>query len=297
MNLKLKIAIWIFRIIPISIRRAIATTLARLGYYLLLKHKLIVVHNLTHAFPEKSLDEILKIAKASYTSFALILAEFSEIPYMNKDNLSQWITFKGLDHYTEACRKGKGVLLFSAHFGNWEIGNAALAITTKPLIFIYRILDSPFLEKAITYVRTTCNITSMDKENAMRPMIRALKKGETINILIDQNVAVYDGIFVNFFGRPACTTSGLALLAMHTGAPVLPVFTTRQPDGKYVLEIGPEVPIVRSSNRDADVLENTQTFTKMIEDHIRKYPEQWFWLHQRWKTKRCQARKATSNEQ
>jgi KDO2-lipid IV(A) lauroyltransferase len=143
---------------------------------------------------------------------------------------------------------------------------------------------------AITYVRATCGNISMDKENAMRPMIRALKKGETINILIDQNVAVYDGIFVNFFGRPACTTSGLALLAMHTGAPVLPVFTTRQPDGKYVLEIGPEVPIVHSSNRDADVLENTQTFTKMIEDHIRKYPEQWFWLHQRWKTKLCQKR-------
>lgn len=297
MSLKLKIAIIISRFIPLSAKRAIVTGLARLGYYLLLKHKLIVFHNLTRAFPEKSPDEILKIAKASYASFALVVAEFSEILYMNKDNLSQWINIKGLDHYTEACRKGKGVLLFSAHFGNWEMGNAALAITTKPLIFIYRVLDSPFLEKAITYVRTTCDITSMDKENAMRPMIRALKKGETINILIDQNVAVYDGIFVNFFGRPACTTSGLALLAMHTGAPVLPVFTTRQPDGKYVLEIGPEVPIVRSSNRDADVLENTQTFTKMIEDHIRKYPEQWFWLHQRWKTKKCQARKATSNEQ
>lgn len=296
MSLKLKIAIWIFRIIPLSVRRTIAIALARLGYYLLLKHKLIVVHNLTRAFPEKSPDEILKIAKASYASFALVVAEFSGIPYMNKDNLCQWINLKGLDHYTEARRKGKGVLLFSAHFGNWEIGNAALAITTKPLIFIYRILDSPFLEEGITYVRATCGNISMDKKNAMLPMIRALKKGETINLLIDQNVAVYDGIFVNFFGRPSCTTSGLALLAMHTGAPVLPVFTTRQPDGKYVLEIGPEVSVACSGNRDADVLENTQTFTKIIEDHIRKYPEQWFWLHQRWKTKLCQTRQATSNE-
>jgi KDO2-lipid IV(A) lauroyltransferase len=296
MSLKLKIAILIFRIIPLSVRRAIANGLARLGYYVSFKHRLIVIHNLTRAFPEKSLDEILKIAKASYASFALVVAEFSEILYMNRDNLSQWINIKGLDHYTEACRKGKGVLLFSAHFGNWEIGNAALAITTKPFIFVYRILDSAFMEKGITYVRASYGNISLDKENAMRPMIRSLKNGSTINLLIDQNVAVYDGIFVNFFGRPACTTSGLALLAMHTGAPVLPVFTTRQPDGKYLLEIGSEVPVVRSGNRDADVLENTQTFTKMIEDHIRKYPEQWFWMHQRWKTKLCQARRVASNE-
>lgn len=290
MSLKLKIGLWIFRVIPLAVRRAVFSGLAWLGYRLSVKHRLIVLHNLTRAFPEKSPAEIVRIAKASYRSFGRVVAEFSEITRLNPDNVHQWVRIQGLEHYDEARRKGKGVLLFSAHFGNWEIGNAAMAIARKPLIFIYRILDSQFLEEAITYVRATCGNISLDKENAMRPMIRALKKGETINILIDQNVAVYDGIFVNFFGRPACTTSGLALLAMHTGAPVLPVFTTRQPDGKYVLEIGPEVPIVRSGNRDADVLENTQTFTKMIEDHIRKYPEQWFWLHQRWKTKLCQKR-------
>lgn len=265
--------------------------LARIFFCLSLKHRLIAVHNLMRAFPEKSLNEILKIAKASCVSFALVVAEFSEILYLNKNNLHRWIQIKGLDNYTAACLKGKGVLLFSAHFGNWEIGNAALAITTKPLLFVYRILDNAFLEEGITRVRASCGNISLDKENAMRPMIRALKKGSTISLLIDQNVAVYDGIFVNFFGRPACTTSGLALLAMHTGAPVLPVFTTRMPDGKYLLTIGAEVPINHSGDRDADVLANTQHFTKILENHIRLYPEQWFWLHQRWKTKRCQARR------
>jgi KDO2-lipid IV(A) lauroyltransferase len=101
---------------------------------------------------------------------------------------------------------------------------------------------------------------------------------------------VYDGIFVDFFGRPACTTSGLALLALHTSAPVLPVFTTRMPDGKYLMEIRAEVAIRNTGNRDADVRENTQAFTRIIEEHIRKYPEQWFWMHQRWKTKTCQMR-------
>jgi len=293
MSLKLKIGLWIFRVIPLAVRRAVFSGLAWLGYRLSVKHRLIVLHNLTRAFPEKSPAEIVRIAKASYRSFGRVVAEFSEITRLNPDNVHQWVRIQGLEHYDEARRKGKGVLLFSAHFGNWEIGNAAMAIARKPLIFIYRILDSQFLEEAITYVRATCGNISLDKENAMRPMIRALKKGETINILIDQNVAVYDGIFVDFFGRPACTTSGLALLVLHTGAPVLPVFTTRMPDGKYWLEIGAEVAIRNTGNRDADVRESTQTFTGIIEEHIRKYPEQWFWMHQRWKTKKCQARMVT----
>jgi KDO2-lipid IV(A) lauroyltransferase len=119
-------------------------------------------------------------------------------------------------------------------------------------------------------------------------MIRLLRNGGTINILIDQNVAGYEGVFVDFFGRRACTTPGLALLALHTKAPVLPVFTRRLPDGKYLLEIGKKVEIVNSGNRDADVLINTQNFTKIIEDKIRQYPAQWLWFHQRWKTKLCQ---------
>lgn len=291
MSLKLKIGLWIFRVVPLAVRRAVFSGLAGLGYGLSVKHRLIVLHNLTRAFPEKSPAEIERIAKASYRSFGRVVAEFSEITRLNPDNIHKWVHIHGLEHYDEARRKGKGVLLFSGHFGNWEIGNAVLAIARKPLIFIYRILDSAFLEEAITHVRASCGNISLDKENAMRPMIRALKKGETISILIDQNVAVYDGIFVDFFGRPACTTSGLALLALHTGAPVLPVFTTRMPDGKYVMEIGAEVAIRNTGNRDADVRENTQAFTGIIEDHIRKYPEQWFWMHQRWKTKTCQARR------
>jgi KDO2-lipid IV(A) lauroyltransferase len=130
----------------------------------------------------------------------------------------------------------------------------------------------------------------LPKEKAMRSMLRLLKEGATINLLIDQNIAWYEGVFVDFFGRPACTTTGLALIALHTGAPVLPAFTHRLPNGKYLLEIGKKVAISRSENHNNDVLMNTQNFTKIIEEHIRQYPEQYLWMHQRWKTKLCQAK-------
>ena len=286
-----KIAIFLFRVIPLPVRRVIAIGFARLLYHLSLEHKLIAVHNLIRSFPEKSLNEILKIAKSSYASIALTMSEFFDILYLNKDNLHRWVSVRGLDHYEKACREGKGVLLFSAHFGSWEIGSAALAMMTKPLIFMVRLLDSPFLEDASTYVRGYCGNTSLHKDNAMRPTLRLLKKGETIKLLIDQNVSWYEGVFIDFFGRPACTTSGLATLALHTRAPVLPIFTTRMPDGKYLMEIGPRIETVNTGNRDRDVLMNTQNYTKIIEDHIRKYPEQWFWVHQRWKTKLWQAKR------
>ena len=288
--MKERFVINLLRHVPLRVRRALAFFLARLAYYISLKHRLIAIHNLMRSFPDKPLKEIIVIAKESYAGFVLVVAEFFDIPYLNKNNLRQWINIEGLDNYTEACKEGKGVLIFSAHFGNWEIGNAALAIMTQPFIFIYRVFDSSLLERAITGVRASYGNISLSKDNAMRPIIRLLKNGATINLLIDQNVAWYEGVFVNFFGRKACTTPGLALLALHTKAPVLPVFTCRLPDGKYLLEIGKKVEIVSSGNRGVDVSINTQNFTKIIEDKIRQYPTQWFWLHQRWKTKLCQVK-------
>jgi Kdo2-lipid IVA lauroyltransferase/acyltransferase len=289
-NLKTNLIVALVKHIPLSVRRGFTCALATAFYRLSLKHRLITIHNLMRSFPEKTTDEITAIARGSYGSFALVAAEFADIPYLTKNNLEKFITIEGLDHYAAACKEGKGVLLFGAHFGNWEIGNAALAIVTNPFVFIYRILDSAFLEKNITAVRASYGNVSLSKESAMRPMIRHLKKRATINLLIDQNVAWYDGVFVDFFGRPACTTSGLALLALHTGAPVLPAFTRRLPGGKYILEIGEKVEIARTGSRDNDVLLNTQKFTTVIEEEIRRRPEQWFWLHQRWKTKSCQIR-------
>jgi KDO2-lipid IV(A) lauroyltransferase len=288
--MKKKFIVILVKHIPLNWRRVFVVSMVRILYHLFLKHRLITLHNLLRSFPEKSIDEIKSISWQSFRSFALLTAEFADIFYLTKDNLHEWISIEGLDNYRDAGREGKGVLLFGAHFGCWELGNAALAITTKPFVFIYRGLDSFFLETHITGARASYGNISLPKEKAMRSMLRLLKNGTTINLLIDQNIAWYEGVFVDFFGRPACTTSGLALIALHTEAPVLPAFTRRLPNGKYVLEIGRKVEIIRSESHDNDVLINTQNFTKIIEEHIRKYPEQYLWMHQRWKTKLCQAK-------
>jgi KDO2-lipid IV(A) lauroyltransferase len=285
---KLKIIRFFLRITPLGVRRALVIALAKLGYYLSLKHRLITIHNLTRAFPKKPMDEIIEIAKAAYANFACIIAEFPEITYLNSTNIDRWVKVKGLEHYEKARRKGKGVLLITAHFGNWEFGNAALAILSKPPVFMARRLDSDFLEEASIAARSMLGIRTINKESAMRPVLRFLKAGEAVKLLIDQNVAVYDGVFVDFFGRPACTTTGVALLALHTGAAVLPIFTSRTPDGRFLTEIGEEIQTVVTGNRDSDVLTNTQNYARAIEDYVRKYPKQWFWVHQRWKTRPCQ---------
>jgi len=279
------------RIFPLFIKRFIAVSASRAAYYLLPKHKLIALHNLTRSFPEKSLTENLQIIKDTYASFALTFIEFLQILYLNRNNLDTRVSVKGLEHYEKACREGKGVLLFTAHFGNWEMGNAALAILSKPPIFMARTLDSPFLEEITTSVRSRLGIGNIHKKNVMSSILIQLRKGEVLKLLIDQNAAAREGVFVNFFGRPACATTGIALMAIHTGAAVLPVFTTRMPDGRYLTEIGPRVDTVNTGNRDQDVLQNTQNYNTIIENHVRKYPGQWLWLHQRWKTKLVQARR------
>jgi len=291
LSFPVKFAIMLDRMFPLFIKRFIAVRASRVAYYLLPKHKLIALHNLTRSFPEKSLTENLQIIKDTYASFALTFIEFLQILYLNRNNLHRWVSVKGLEHYEKACREGKGVLLFTAHFGNWEMGNAALAILSKPPIFMARTLDSPFLEEITTSVRSRLGIGNIHKKNVMSSILSQLRKGEVLKLLIDQNAAAREGVFVNFFGRPACATTGIALMAIHTGAAVLPVFTTRMPDGRYLTEIGPRVDTVNTGNRDQDVLQNTQNYNTIIENHVRKYPGQWLWLHQRWKTKLVQARR------
>ncbi len=278
----------LFGSIPLKIRKAFFRAIFILAYHFGEKNRLITLHNLIRSFPEKSLPEITGIAKNVYLNLGTVAAEFFEIPYLTKENMADWVKFEGLENYTRALSKKRGILFYTGHFGNWELGAACFGLQGIVVNIIYRALDNPALEDFVAWFRTHTGHKVIPKGGAARKIVRLLKKNESIGILIDQNVSWHEGVFVDFFGRPASTTTGLVALALQTGAPVVPVFIVRSGDGTYKIIIYEEAEITKTDDYEADLFENTQKLTGIVEDIVRKYPDQYFWLHQRWKTKKSQ---------
>jgi KDO2-lipid IV(A) lauroyltransferase len=288
-----QILLFIFRCIPQIVRKELFATLFYLFYHLGTKNRLITLHNLMRSFPEKNAKEIIGIAKGVYRHFAIVAAEFFDLPSLNRENIHRWVEVEGLENYQSASAKGKGLLSIVAHFGNWELMTIAVPMYLQPSDIVYRPLDNPIIDNIVEYVRTMQGNDLIPKKGAGKKIIKLLKENHLVGILNDQNVAKSEGVFVDFFGRPACTGEGLALMAMRTGAPVLPAFMARQKSGKYKFIIKPAIEAVCTDDYEADLLVNTQRFTKAVEEVIREYPEQWFWFHQRWKTKPWQKKLKT----
>lgn len=271
------------RTIPVGLRRSLFSILSLAYYHIDPRRRLITLHNLSKAFPDKNMDEIQRLAKGAYRNVALVAAEFADLPFWTKENIGNILSVEGLEHCVGALRKKRGLLILSAHFGNWELGLIVASLLLEPMTFIYRPLDNVVLENLVTWVRQSTGNRSVAKKSAMWPMVRVLRQNGIIGLLIDQNVSDYEGVFVDYFGFSACTTNGLAHLALLTSAPVVPAFMVRQDDNRYRFVFGPEVDLIRTEDREKDVVENTRIFTAIIEDTVRQYPDQWLWLHQRWK--------------
>jgi len=274
-----------FGAVPRKMRIGFFTGMFRLFYYLAPRRRLITLHNLRCAFPEKSTTEIKSIAKGAYRTLGISSADFFEIPSLTKDNIGDLVDVEGLEYCTKALEKNRGMLMLGAHFGNWELAAVAFSLLFKPAVITYRPLDSPTLDNLVLWVRSSSGNILIDKKRAMRKMLRSLTHNEIVATMIDQNMSRREGVFVDFFGQPACTTTGLALISLHTESPVIPAYIVRLENGRYKLIIREEIQIAHTGNEDKDVHVNTQNFTQVVEDIVREYPEQWFWLHQRWKTK------------
>ena len=280
--------LFIFHFIPRNVRKGLFIAFFSLFYHLVTKNRLIVLCNLQRSFPEKDLKEVIRIAKGVYRHFAIVATEFFDLPQITKENIHQWVDVEGLENYQAAVAQGKGVLSIVAHFGNWELMTIAVPMFLKPMDIVYRPLDNPVIDNMVEYVRTMNGNELIPKGGSGKRIMELLKENHIIGILSDQNVATREGVFVDYFGRPACTGVGLAVMAMRSGAPVIPAFMARQKSGKYKLILKPAVEITHTDNYDADLAVNTQRFTKIVEGIVREYPDQWFWLHQRWKTKKWQ---------
>jgi Kdo2-lipid IVA lauroyltransferase/acyltransferase len=282
------IILFCFRCVPLSIRKLFFKSLLMLFYHAAAKHRLIALHNLRCAFPEKEMEELITIAKGVYRNVAITAAEFFSMPSITRENLHEWVEMEGLEYFEAGIAQGKGLLTIIAHFGNWELMPVTAPLFLKPSYIVYRPLDSPVLDNMVEHVRTMNGNEMIQKGGSGKRIMELLKENHSIGILSDQNVAAREGVFVNFFGRPACTGVGLAVLALRSGAPVLPMFMARQKTGKYKFILKPLVEISQTGDYEKDLLENTQRFTKVVEDVVREYPDQWFWIHQRWKTKKWQ---------
>jgi Kdo2-lipid IVA lauroyltransferase/acyltransferase len=278
--------IQILRILPRPLSRAFAISIAMLVYLLYPRLRRVGMRNLEMAYPEKSEVERNRILRAEFTSLGRQLAELFQFPRYTKENVEQVVVYDGFENFEHARTRAKGVLFLTAHFGAWELSAFSHSLHGHWMHIVMRPMDNVYLNRLILRYRTMHGNKTVDKDDFVRGLLSAMKADEVVGILMDTNMTPPQGVFVDFFGIPACTASGLARIALRTDAAVVPGFTIWDEIlGKYRLRFDPAVELVRTGNLEADILANTQRFTKIIEDYVRQYPEQWLWVHRRWKTR------------
>jgi len=272
-------------LLPRPLARAAGISLAWIIYFLHRRLRRVGIRNLALAFPEKSRRERAKILRGVFTSLGRQVAEVCLYRKYTPENVSKIVVYEGFENFERALARGKGVLFLTAHLGAWELSAFAHSLYGYPLGVLMRPLDNPYLDRLAREYRTAHGNKAVDKDFA-RGLIAAMRKGETVGVLMDTNMIASQGVFVDFFGIPACTASGIARVALKTDAAVVPGFTIWDPMlKKYRLRFDPVVNLIRTGNTEADVVANTALFTKIIEDYVRRYPDQWLWVHRRWKTR------------
>ena len=245
----------------------------------------IALRNLGAAFPDWSPKQIRETALACAEHFGSVLFDFLAATRLSRERLLESVEMQGADNYRSSVARGKGVFLLSAHFGNWEIGALAAGLLERPIASVVRPLDNPYLDRALSDLRGRFSNRTIAKKRAAREILREVRAGETVAILIDQNVLAREAVFVPFFGRPAATSPALAQFHLKTDAAVVPVFCRPLGEGRY--RLGFEEPILLSdlapARRAVEPL--TALYTQVTEGVVRAEPRLWLWMHNRWRTR------------
>jgi KDO2-lipid IV(A) lauroyltransferase len=279
-------AIKLMGVLPRPIARAIGIALGLTVFRFHRRLREVGMHNLALAFPKMSEKDRREIVRAEYISLGRQLAEVCLFPRYTRENVSQVVVYSGLENYEKAFACGKGVLYLTGHLGGWELSAFAHSLQGHPMSIVMRPLDNPYIDALVQRYRTMHGNKTVSKDDFIRGLLAAMRAGEAVGILMDTNMTPPQGVFVNFFGVSAYTASGLARIALRTDAAVVPTFTTWDRSlKKYVLRFDPAVELVRTGNDEADIVANTGMFTGVIENYVRRYPDQWLWLHRRWKTR------------
>ncbi len=272
--------------LPRPLARAAGILLAWTVYLLHVRLRRVGKKNLAMALTEKSRRERARILRGVFTGFGRQAAEVCLFPKYTRENSNKIVVYDGFENFERAFARGKGVLFLTAHLGGWELSAFYHSLQGHPLHVVMRPLDNVYLDRLTRHYRTMHGNSMVDKDDFVRGLLSAMKAGEMVGLLMDTNMTPPQGVFVNFFGIPACTASGLARIALRTDAAVVPGFTIWDPVlRKYRLRFDPALRLIRTGDDEADAVANTQQFTKVIEDYVRRYPDQWLWVHRRWKTR------------
>jgi KDO2-lipid IV(A) lauroyltransferase len=282
--------VWVFvhgvRLLPRRLARAAGAAIGAVAFHVLGRLRRVGLRNLELAFPEMTAGEREAILRSEYRNLGFLLAEFCKMPDYTAATASRFIRYEGLENYLRAWEKGKGVLVLTGHLGAWELSSFYHSLMGMPMGMVIRRLDNPLVDEFVNRVRCLHGNRVIHKDDFARRLIASMRAGETVGILMDTNMTPPQGVFVPFFGVPACTASGMARIAEKTGAAVLPGFLLwEEHEQKYVLRFGEELEVVHTGDAEQDVLTNTAVFTAAIERYVRRYPEQWLWMHRRWKTR------------
>lgn len=270
--------------IPAGLRYAIGLGLGYLCWPLIpAKRKKMVVNNIILSL-ELTEQEALEIARKSAVRFGPMFFEVLALPVLTENNIAGVVCFEGEERLAAALQSGKGAILATAHSGNWELLGAALAMRGFPLVAVAQKQTSKVMDRFINELRTGAGMQIVYKHE-VRYILRILGQGKLLGLLIDQD-AHGDGIFVEFFQRIASTPQGAAVFARLKDIPIVPAFITEVSPGRHKVLIHEPVYVTKTANREADIFAATQVLTRRVEEHIRQKPAEWFWLHNRWKTKK-----------
>ncbi len=262
---------------PLPLAWRMGSAYARVLDRMLPRLRRVACRNLAMALPDADPNAIVD---GVFRSIGRLLVVFARLPSIRKENLSRWIRREGGEHFEAAQRAGRGVLFAASHLGNWELSAFAHALLAEPMYVVVRPLDNPWIDRFVERRRGLSGNRPLFKKDFARSILKALSNNQAVGILIDQNTTADQGVFVDFFGMPACSGTGLAKLAAHSGAAVIPGYAVwLEDERRYLLRFEPPVEIT------GDVVRDTQTLHAVLEQIIRRFPDQWLWIHRRWKTR------------
>ena len=273
---------WLVGHAPYPVVRLLGTTIGLVFHAVDGAHRRLAVSQLRAAFPLRSEAECRRIARETFVHFGQSLVTVLRVSTFSRQRLLDTVDVEGAEHVRAAHAAGHGAIIFSGHFGYWELHGLTHALVIAPMSVLARPLDNRLLHDLLERMRRATGNNVIYRQGAMRRVLRALNNNECVAILIDQHIQGADAVPVDFFGRPAATTSALATLALRTRAPLIPAFAIPLPDGRCRLVYEPPVE-APSANSDDPVLELTQRCTDVLEMYVRRYPHYWLWMHRRWR--------------